>query len=65
MSTSRKNLFPKDHEVFQSIDAQFDKITLGLHLKGDFDMVYDQVVSLGEVISTIILCSIPEERLQY
>lgn len=52
-----KELFPAGHKVFNDIDDQFDKITIGLHLKGDFDMVYDQVVSLGEVISTVILAS--------
>lgn len=52
-----KELFTADDEVFKSIDDQFDKITVGLHLKGDYDMVYDQVVSLGEVISTLILAS--------
>lgn len=52
-----KELFPASHPVFQALDDQFDKITIGLHLQGDFDMVYDQVVSLGEVISTIILSS--------
>jgi len=52
-----RELFPAGHDVFKSIDDQFDKITIGLHMKGDYDMVYDQVVSLGEVISTIILSS--------
>jgi aspartate kinase len=52
-----KELFPASHEVFKSIDEQFDKITVGLHMKGDYDMIYDQVVSLGEVISTVILAS--------
>ncbi|HEX8060672.1 MAG TPA: aspartate kinase [Cyclobacteriaceae bacterium] len=50
-----RELFAADDAVFESIDAQFDKLTVGLHLKGDYDMVYDQVVSLGEVVSTIIL----------
>lgn len=50
-------LFPAGHEIFTTIDDQFDKITVALHLKGDYDMVYDQVVSLGEVISTLILAS--------
>jgi aspartate kinase len=52
-----KELFADGDPVFQSIDAQFDKITVGLHLKGDYDMIYDQVVSLGEVISTLILAA--------
>jgi len=52
-----KGLFPAGHEVFKAIDDQFDKITVALHLKGDFDMIYDQVVSLGEVVSTLILAA--------
>src|ERR1051325_3533361 len=52
-----KELFSGDDKVFQAIDDQFDRITIGLHLKGDYDMIYDQVVSLGEVISTLILAS--------
>lgn len=52
-----RELFPAGDIVFNSIEQQFDKITLGLQLKGDYDMVYDQVVSLGEVISTLILAS--------
>jgi aspartate kinase len=52
-----KELFPPGDDVFHAIDDQFDRITLGLHLKGDFDMVYDQVVSLGEIISTLILAA--------
>ncbi len=52
-----KELFPADHGIFNSIEDQFEKIKIGLQLTGDFDMVYDQVVSLGEVISTLILAA--------
>lgn len=52
-----KGLFDEKHEIFNSINDQFDKVIVGLHLKGDFDMVYDQVVSLGEVVSTLILAA--------
>jgi aspartate kinase len=55
--TIAKDLFPAGDPLFQSIDAQFDKIKVGLHVKGDYDMVYDQVVSLGEVISTLMLAA--------
>lgn len=56
-TTIAKDLFPAGHEIFQSIDDQFDKVVVALHLNGDFDMVYDQVVSLGEVVSTLILAA--------
>lgn len=52
-----KDLFPAGDAVFKAIDEQFDEIRKGAKLKGEYDMVYDQVVSLGEVISTIILSS--------
>lgn len=52
-----KGLFDEKHEIFNSINDQFDKVIVGLHLQGDFDMVYDQVVSLGEVVSTLILAA--------
>jgi aspartate kinase len=52
-----EELFPKGDDVFKLIDDQFDHISIGLHLRGEHDMIYDQVVSMGEVVSTIILSS--------
>jgi len=52
-----KELFPPGDEIFKTLDNQFDKITIGLQLNGDYDMVYDQVVSIGELISTSILAA--------
>ncbi|HMJ71273.1 MAG TPA: aspartate kinase [Cyclobacteriaceae bacterium] len=52
-----KELFAEDDPVFKKIDEQFEKIKAGAAEKGDYDMVYDQVVSHGEIISTIILAS--------
>lgn len=52
-----KDLFATGDPVFKTIDEQFEEIKKGALIKGDYDMVYDQVVSQGELISTIILAS--------
>lgn len=50
-----KDLFAPADPVFNTIDGQFEEIRKKATTKGDYDMAYDQVVSIGEVISTIIL----------
>lgn len=52
-----KGLFASDDPVFKTVDAQFEEIRTGVVVAGDYDMVYDQVVSVGELISTTILAS--------
>jgi aspartate kinase len=48
-------LFSDKKEVLNEVNAVFDLLEKDLTLKGDFDMVYDQVVSKGEIISSIIV----------
>lgn len=48
-------LFPVGHPVFPEMEVQFKKIEAEVRTPGDFDKVYDQVVSLGEIISTVLL----------
>ncbi len=50
-----RELFPERHPIY----AEFEKVSEQLQSEavrqGDFDQIYDQVVSLGEVMSTKIL----------
>ncbi|HZY80760.1 MAG TPA: aspartate kinase [Cyclobacteriaceae bacterium] len=55
--TVMNDLFPAGAPVFKTVDELFEEIRTQAVLKGEYDMVYDQVVSLGEVISTVILAS--------
>lgn len=48
-------LFESNEEVLKSIDLVFKELEKNLQLTAEFDQVYDQVVSLGEVLSTIIV----------
>lgn len=48
-------LFPPQHTVFAAVDALFAEVALEATQSGVFDQVYDQVVSLGEVISSVIV----------
>jgi len=48
-------LFPADHTVHASLNKTFETLIQNLKLVGDADMVYDQVVSLGEILSSIIV----------
>lgn len=52
-----KELFPAGDEIFRTLDHEFEKVEINLHLKGEYDMIYDQVVCFGELISTIILAA--------
>lgn len=49
-----ENLFQGANEV-PGIDDQFNMIRSEVQQPGEYDRVYDQVVSLGEVISTLIV----------
>lgn len=53
-----KGLFDSGDPIFKIVDDQFEKVAVALRLPGDYDMVYDQVVSMGEVISTLILAAV-------
>ena len=55
-------LFYKDHAVFKVIEDQFTKIQTEVKQVGEYDLVYDQVVSLGEVISTLIIAHFLEQE---
>ena len=48
-------LFPPDHQAFKDIDSAFQRLEHELMLPGEEDQVYDQVVSLGEILSSIIV----------
>jgi aspartate kinase len=48
-------LFPPDHPVLKLVDGVFEALSSNLELQGDPDMVYDQVVSTGEILSSIIV----------
>lgn len=50
-------LFPADHEIFDAINDTFVEIDWILEEKPDkpYDYIYDQVVSIGELLSTRII----------
>jgi aspartate kinase len=48
-------LFPKSHAAFAEVNALFNALPHLLGAKGGYDFVYDQVVSIGELVSTTIL----------
>jgi aspartate kinase len=50
-----KELFAPGHPVWKSVDEIFDTLLSNLKLQGEADMVYDQVVSTGEILSSIIV----------
>jgi aspartate kinase len=55
-------LFPKDHSIFNLIEDQFSKIRTEAKKNDSYDLVYDQVVSMGEVISTLIVANYLEQE---
>ncbi len=55
-------LFQKDHSIFSVIENQFSKIRQESKKTDGDDQVYDQVVSLGEVISTLIISNYLEHE---
>lgn len=48
-------LLPHTHPAFADLRAHFESLPALLRAPGSFDFVYDQVVSLGELISTTLL----------
>lgn len=49
------SLFPKANDVFALVENQFSTIRSEVQKSGQYDQIYDQVVSMGEVISTLIV----------
>ena len=48
-------LFQEKAPVLLAVNLLFEQLEKDLHLKEDFDLVYDQVVSKGELISSVIV----------
>ncbi len=55
-------LFQKEHSIFKMIEDQFNRIGIETKKTDSYDQLYDQVVSLGEVISTLIITSYLEHE---
>jgi aspartate kinase len=49
------NLFKANDAVFEIIETEFGRLNTAISQPGEYDQVYDQVVSFGEVISSRIL----------
>src|SRR5690349_10943809 len=54
-ATIMEELFPAGHSVFGLIDQLFAELESNLSCDVSYDEVYDQVVSYGELLSTIIV----------
>lgn len=52
----QNELFQQDINVSQAIDGLWADLETELHKDHPFDLLYDQVVSFGELISTVIIC---------
>lgn len=50
-----EGLFPPDHQAFALVEQLFESLRSQLVMDDPYDQVYDQVVSFGELISTIIV----------
>jgi aspartate kinase len=50
-----EGLFPKGHAVFSMVDVLFNDLESALTREGKYDVVYDQVVSYGELLSTVMV----------
>ncbi|MEO5603675.1 MAG: aspartate kinase [Cyclobacteriaceae bacterium] len=50
-----KGLFPENHAVFTIVDGLFSELEIQLKKQPMYDELYDQTVSLGELISTVIV----------
>jgi aspartate kinase len=50
-----QELFEPNDLIFDEVDTLFTAVENAAKSSGDFDEVYDQVVSLGEVLSSVIL----------
>lgn len=53
--TILRTLFTEGHPVFQDVKKIFQDVESALQLSFEYDMVYDQVISNGEIISSIIM----------
>lgn len=49
------SLFEDAESVKKKLEAVFEDLTDNLQTPGEYDQVYDQIISLGEVISSIIV----------
>ena len=54
-ATIMDNLFPKEHEAWKRIDDVWTEAEEELKKQHQPDQLYDQVVSLGEIVSTLIV----------
>jgi len=50
-----RELFPAQHPVFDEIEKAFFTLQQEALTKAPFDQVYDQVVSMGEILSSILV----------
>jgi len=52
-------LFQKDHDIFMEIEIVFGKLSgfLASNRSHNYDFIYDQIVSFGEILSTKIVSS--------
>jgi len=57
-----QDLFQKNHSIFSLIEDQFEKVRQEAKKTDGYDQVYDQVVSLGEVISTLVISNYLEDK---
>jgi len=49
------NLFSDSDPVKKKIDSVLDELAENLQTPGEYDQVYDQVISLGEIMSSVIV----------
>lgn len=50
-----EGLFRKDHPVFGEVESLFHELESKLNRDYPYDEVYDQVVAMGEILSTVIV----------
>src|SRR5687768_16143058 len=50
-----EGLFPDQHPVFKMVEELFNQMESNLKTGEKYDEIYDQVVSYGELISTVIV----------
>ncbi|MFZ2906678.1 MAG: aspartate kinase [Cyclobacteriaceae bacterium] len=50
-----EELFGPDHPVSSQLNVLFEELLKKIQRPGDYDFVYDQVVSMGEVISSVVV----------
>ncbi len=57
-----QELFEPNDLIFNEVDTLFSAVENAAKSSGDFDEVYDQVVSLGEVLSSVILYHVLQKK---